>query len=610
MAKEDKSVRQLVQNIDKRTSDLAPVLDNLSDSLNKITKAFSPRKEENDSPKKDKRAALLEKFAPKVDPTEQLIEETDQNELVLREIKEAIEKNHKESFKVFQNMENFLKVIAVEGAAGGGGVGGLLEGLDIGGKDKGGKPGKGPAGAAKSGGGFLKNAARFASKAALPLAAGMAAFDAVGGYQKASENLGIEGREATFGEKLSSGAGSAISGLTFGLLDEKAASRGIASFFGAGPPKTPEEAANQSEMLDLAAQAEGGIPTETNKEIKAVAPAPPVAPTVTPPAAPKVEAKPTPVTPPAAPKVEAKPKAAPSKPTFSTVEKKENPEVKKLQEEFFSLGKDLKKLNEDFTIPKEEKKKKRNEIVSKATAITEKLEKIEPGSGDLGGLGAFEDREQFKSTIEAHKQEDLKAEAMLASGDYEKNDEGAVVKKSSAKPTTPLVPKESITTTTTVKQSITSGETKTAKASAAQQKILGLDDEYNKKTAEVRAKLIKEGKIEDGEILTEDMFQSVPELKALREEKAVKKSELEKGVLAGTSESITPSTSVSSQTVSNLTNENKDLMENLHNQAVQPVIITNNNSTSSNQQTVSPIRTSPRPSNNSFERKQNQVSSY
>lgn len=65
--------------------------------------------------------------------------------------------------------------------------------------------------------------------------AGMAAYDAVSGFNEAGANLGIEGREATTGEKLSSAAGSAVSGLTFGLLGKDTASKGIASLFGAGP---------------------------------------------------------------------------------------------------------------------------------------------------------------------------------------------------------------------------------------------------------------------------------------------------------------------------------------------------------------------------------------
>ena len=91
-------------------------------------------------------------------------------------------------------------------------------------------------------GGFLSKAGGVAKgilgKAALPLAAGMAVYDGVTGYKDAAENLGVEGREATTGEKASSAAGSIVSGLTFGLLDKKTASKGIASFFGAGPSQS------------------------------------------------------------------------------------------------------------------------------------------------------------------------------------------------------------------------------------------------------------------------------------------------------------------------------------------------------------------------------------
>lgn len=100
---------------------------------------------------------------------------------------------------------------------------------------------------ASNAGGFLGKAGGLAKgilgKAALPLAAGMAVYDGVTGYRDAAENLGIEGREATTGEKASSAAGSVVSGLTFGLLDKKTASKGIASFFGAGPDKKGDPSA-------------------------------------------------------------------------------------------------------------------------------------------------------------------------------------------------------------------------------------------------------------------------------------------------------------------------------------------------------------------------------
>ena len=80
-----------------------------------------------------------------------------------------------------------------------------------------------------------KFGAKLLGKAALPLAIASAAYDGFQGYNKAGENLGIKGREATTGEKLSSAGGSILSGLSFGLLDEKSMSKGIAKLFGAGP---------------------------------------------------------------------------------------------------------------------------------------------------------------------------------------------------------------------------------------------------------------------------------------------------------------------------------------------------------------------------------------
>lgn len=86
----------------------------------------------------------------------------------------------------------------------------------------------------------LKTAGRFLGKAAVPLALATTAYEGVTGYNNAAENLDIKDREATFGEKMSSAGGSILSGLSFGLLDEKSTSKGIAKFFGAGPDKSAQ----------------------------------------------------------------------------------------------------------------------------------------------------------------------------------------------------------------------------------------------------------------------------------------------------------------------------------------------------------------------------------
>lgn len=80
-------------------------------------------------------------------------------------------------------------------------------------------------------GGMLGKGAKMLGKMAWPVTALMAGSDAISGYGNAAENLGIEGREATFGEKMSSAVGSVASGLSMGLIDEKSAGKGIANFF-------------------------------------------------------------------------------------------------------------------------------------------------------------------------------------------------------------------------------------------------------------------------------------------------------------------------------------------------------------------------------------------
>lgn len=125
-------------------------------------------------------------------------------------------------------------------------------------------PGKGVgklATAAKGGGKLLKGlgtAAKIGGKMLAPLGIALAAGDAIGGYMNAEENLGIQDREATFGEKLSSGAGSLVSGLSFGLIDEKAAAKNIKHWTGAGPDNGSKvQAANP--MLENEYDAMGNV---------------------------------------------------------------------------------------------------------------------------------------------------------------------------------------------------------------------------------------------------------------------------------------------------------------------------------------------------------------
>ena len=103
-------------------------------------------------------------------------------------------------------------------------------------------------------GGFLRGAGRILGKAALPLALATSAYEGYQGFTEAKDNLDIKDREATLGEKLSSAGGSIVSGLTFGLLDKKDASKGIAKFFGAGESASNMTAVPKSENVSQLSQ--------------------------------------------------------------------------------------------------------------------------------------------------------------------------------------------------------------------------------------------------------------------------------------------------------------------------------------------------------------------
>lgn len=93
------------------------------------------------------------------------------------------------------------------------------------------RPGKKTPGRFGKVGGALSKAARVAGKVAAPLAVGMAAYDAYSGYSDAENVLGMKkGEEATTGQKIAAGAGSAISGLTFGLVDEQKTARFLSGY--------------------------------------------------------------------------------------------------------------------------------------------------------------------------------------------------------------------------------------------------------------------------------------------------------------------------------------------------------------------------------------------
>lgn len=72
------------------------------------------------------------------------------------------------------------------------------------------------------------SALKVAGPIGLAASVGMGAYDAYNGWNDAASTLGIEGREATFSEKLASSAGGAIEGMSFGLIDKESAAKWLA----------------------------------------------------------------------------------------------------------------------------------------------------------------------------------------------------------------------------------------------------------------------------------------------------------------------------------------------------------------------------------------------
>lgn len=79
----------------------------------------------------------------------------------------------------------------------------------------------------------LGGALKFAGPAGIIVTAGMAAYDAIEGWDNAPDTFDLEeGKDATLGQRAASSAGSAISGLTFGLADAKETAKGIYNLTG------------------------------------------------------------------------------------------------------------------------------------------------------------------------------------------------------------------------------------------------------------------------------------------------------------------------------------------------------------------------------------------
>jgi hypothetical protein len=298
------------------------------------------------------------------------------------------------------------------------------------------------------------------------------------------------------------------------------------------------------------------------KETKTEPPKTEAAPPATPPAPAPTPTSPTPAA--KTPATTPTPTAAPAKggktnDVYLTPdeEKRADPLIQKMME----YQKQIKALNDDYSIPKEERKSKRKEIASKQKEVSDELDKIKP---DLGNqvLGYTQDqlinleKESSKSLMEKMNQ-DFKTIS----------NEKAQPKKE--EPKAKAVEKSSFTKTTTLTQSekTTTGEELTKEAKSAREQKLGLAEKYAQKAAPIVKKLYAEGKIQE-RFATEEDYQNIPELAALRKEKEEELAKLNKIEKAGTTEITKKSSSASvgntSSGAGSVSASTKGITEKLH----------------------------------------------
>lgn len=277
MAKEEKSVRSQVMAIEERTAKLDGALKKLSDSLDRISESISkPAAEEKDKPSREE---LIKQFKQPFATPEAVAKESNDSE-ILEQIKDSIAFNQKDNFKLFKSIEETLIKIEQKGGTLGGGVDVKLP------SGKGKQPkadakaapdkkGKTPPAASKAAqaaekkaatstlskvGSGIAKAAKFLPGVGLAVGAGMAAYEGVQGYNNAEATLGIEGRQATPGEKAAAAGGSIVEGLTFGLVSGKSAGNFFAGMFGAGPDAKEKEKEAQKAV-------EAGVPPEQAAQV-------------------------------------------------------------------------------------------------------------------------------------------------------------------------------------------------------------------------------------------------------------------------------------------------------------------------------------------------------
>ena len=353
----------------------------------------------------------------------------------------------------------------------------------------------------KVGSGIAK-AAKFLPGVGLAVTAGMAAYEGVQGFTNAEDTLGIEGREATLGEKFSAAGGSIVEGLSFGLVSGKSAGNFFAGMFGAGPDAKEKEKEAQKAV-------EAGVPPEQAAQVaeeKVAAPVGPVPTMVS-----KGETSP----------LYDREKAA-AMPLYDREKAAASPTttIKAAPSTAGAIATaNVRGAGPDWKYIEEQRKKR--EGVKPATTVTGETPspKVEAAAKPTFQDLAMEEAKKFgrdKPNVDDRKAAALKFKAQQLEGKSE-----GVVK---------------------------------------------------------------------GPMTTESSPVSPP-------------AALVSSSVSPPSASVEPS-----KTVSTISQENADMRTEAP--SVQPVVINNQSSVSSNQQSFTPLRTTPRPNNNSFERKQMAVSDY
>jgi hypothetical protein len=252
-------------------------------------------------------------------------------------------------------------------------------------------------------------------------------------------------------------------------------------------------------------------------------------------------------------------------------------EAKPLISEMLSLQKELLELNNNSSMPRDEYKAKRKEIGSKQAAITKQLDSIKPGFGQevfgyTSGPGALDASKETSSSVI----------------DKMKQDSKTISEESSKVTPKEKVTGEKIISQNTTKVKTTSSDSLTKDASSAQQSIVDLDEKYAKKAAPIVEKLRAEGKIEG--VVTDEDYQQIPELQAIKKEKDAEKLSLEAKIKPGLV------SSVSSEVVKTST-ENADMSREIGGRGGTNNNIVSNNISSNNTTKFVPMKSSPRAEN-------------